>query len=78
MLELSFTVPGSRARKFVTATTRMDAVELVFTGAVQRYAEEATLSPSQALQQFCDANPDLWKEYCEHWLENCRARRLQE
>jgi len=61
-LELSFTVPGNKMRTSVQAGTRMDALELIFTVAVQRYAEEARLPPSQALQKFCEANPDLWKE----------------
>ncbi|MGD0128069.1 MAG: hypothetical protein ABSF46_22125 [Terriglobia bacterium] len=71
-LELSFTVPGNKMRTSVQAGTRMDALELIFTVAVQRYAEEARLPPSQALQKFCEANPDLWKEYCEQVRELSR------
>jgi hypothetical protein len=56
----------------ITASTRADALERIFTQEVQRYAEQAGLSPSQALKEFCETNPDLWKEYSEQVRELSR------
>jgi hypothetical protein len=69
-VEVSFTVP--KTRNAVTARTRMDALESIFTAAVQRYAEAVGLPPSEALKEFCEANPDLWREYSEQVRELSR------
>ncbi len=56
----------------MTAGTRAEVLEKIFTQEVQRYALQANISPSQALKEFCETNPQLWREYSEQVRELSR------